>query len=183
MASIQYCKSAITLATFFMAASAFSATMTKADYDVASTRIKAEYKAEGVACAKTTGNEKDICKEKAKGKLRIARAELEYNRSGKAADAKKVSVAKADSDFAVAKEVCDDKAGDAKSMCRTEAKVTHTKALADAKMTKTISEAKTDASDDKRDADYKLATEKCSTLAGDAKAACTSAAKSRFGKS
>jgi len=40
-----------------------------------------------------------------------------------------------------------------------------------------------DAAGDKRDADYKIATEKCDSLAGDAKSACISAAKSKYGKS
>ena len=55
-------------------------------------------------------------------------------------------------------------------------------ALADAKLDKKVGEARNDAAEDKREADYKVATEKCDSLAGDAKAACVSAAKSRFGK-
>ena len=56
------------------------------------------------------------------------------------------------------------------------------KALADAKMGKQIGEAKKDASEDKRDADYKVAVEKCDAMAGDAKASCIAAAKAKFGK-
>ncbi len=79
--------------------------------------------------------------------------------------------------------MCDDKGGNAKEVCMTEAKSAHTKALADAKMNKKVGEARMDAADDKRDADYKIATQKCDSLAGDAKSACVSAAKARFGKS
>jgi hypothetical protein len=79
--------------------------------------------------------------------------------------------------------MCDDKGGNAKDVCVTEAKAAHTKALADAKLDKKVGEARKDASADKRDADYKVATEKCDSLAGDAKAACVSAAKAKFGKS
>jgi hypothetical protein len=46
-----------------------------------------------------------------------------------------------------------------------------------------IGEAKKDAAQDKDAADYKVAIEKCESLAGDAKAACLSAAKARFNKS
>ena len=49
-------------------------------------------------------------------------------------------------------------------------------------MHKKVGEARKDAAEDKRDADYKLATEKCDSLAGDAKAACMSAAKAKFNK-
>jgi len=82
----------------------------------------------------------------------------------------------------VAKELCDDKAGNVKDVCVAEAKATHTKALADAKLSKKVGEAKKDAVDDKRDADYKVAAEKCDSLSGDAKSACVSAAKVRFNK-
>jgi hypothetical protein len=34
-----------------------------------------------------------------------------------------------------------------------------------------------------KDADYKVAIEKCDALAGDAKASCVAAAKAKFGKS
>jgi hypothetical protein len=49
-------------------------------------------------------------------------------------------------------------------------------------MGKQIGEAKKEASDDKRDADYKVAVEKCDAMAGDAKASCIAAAKAKSGK-
>ncbi len=67
-------------------------------------------------------------------------------------------------------------------MCVKEAKAVETKALADAKMGKQIGEAKKEASEDKRDADYKVAVEKCDAVAGDDKASCIAAAKAKFGK-
>ena len=78
--------------------------------------------------------------------------------------------------------MCDDKGANAKDVCMTEAKATHSKALADAKLDKKVGEARMDAAEDKRDADYKVATEKCDSLAGDAKAACVNAAKVKFNK-
>ena len=56
------------------------------------------------------------------------------------------------------------------------------KALAEIKMVKEIRAAKSDAASDKMDADYKVANEKCESLAGDAKSQCVSAAKMKFGK-
>jgi hypothetical protein len=93
-----------------------------------------------------------------------------------------VLVAKAESVYAVAKERCDDKAGNAKDVCVEEAKAVEVKALADAKMGKQIGEARSDAAADKRDADYKVAVEKCDVMAGDAKSACVASAKAQFGK-
>ena len=156
--------------------------MSKADYTAAKTRISADYKADKAACASLAGNAKDVCGEEAKAKEKVARAELEYSYSGKPADQTKVLETKAKSAYAVAKEKCDDKAGNDKQVCVQEAKAVETKALADAKMGKQIGEARKDAAEEKREADYKLAVQKCDALAGDAKASCMAAAKAKMGK-
>ncbi len=159
-----------------------AATMSKDDYKSGKTRISADYKADKAACAPLAANAKDICVEEAKAKEKVARAELEYSYTGKAKDQTKLMEVKAKSAYAVAKEKCDDKSGNDKDVCVKEAKAIETKALADAKMGKQIGEAKKDAAEDKRDADYKVAVEKCDALAGDAKASCIAAAKAKFGK-
>ena len=185
MITLQHCKTGIATAALalFAATGAFAAgTMSKADMSSAKDRIAADYKAEKSMCAKFSGNEKDVCIEQAKGKEKVARAELTWKDTGLAKDANKLAVAKADATYSVAKEMCDDKAGSVKDVCVTEAKSVHSKALAEAKLDKKIGAAVKDSAEDKRDADYKVATEKCDSLAGDAKAACVSAAKSRFGK-
>jgi hypothetical protein len=64
-----------------------------------------------------------------------------------------------------------------------EAKAVEVKALADARTTEKVGEAKKDAAEDKRDADYKVAAQKCDALAGNAKDSCIAAAKAQFGKS
>lgn len=112
----------------------------------------------------------------------MALAELAYAYSGKAADHNKVLVAKAESSYAVAKERCDDLAGNPKDVCVKQAKAVKVKALADAKLGKQIGEARKDAATDKRDADYKVAIEKCDALAGDAKSSCVASAKLSYGK-
>jgi hypothetical protein len=183
MITFQHVKHAVAAAAILATGSVFAATGNKADYDAAKERIAAEYKADKSACGSYSGNKKEICQEQASGKEKVAKAEAEYNYTGKESDANKAVVAKADADYAVAKEMCDDKGANDKNVCRTEAKSAHTKALADAKMTKKVGEARKDAAEDRRDADYKIATEKCDSLGGDAKAACISAAKTKFNKS
>lgn len=157
--------------------------MSKPDYQAAKTRICADFKTAKVTCDALSGNGKDVCVSEAKGKEKLARAELEANYTGKDKDRAKVANVKAGAAFDLAKERCDDLAGNAKDVCVQEAKAAETKALADAKLDKKVGEAQTDAAVDKRDADYKVATEKCDALAGDAKASCMSAAKLKFGKS
>jgi hypothetical protein len=161
---------------------AHAANLPKADYKAAKAHIGVDYTADKAACASLAANAKDICIEQAKGKEKVARAELEYSYTGKAKDRTKVQVVKAESAYAVAKEKCDDKAGNDKDVCVKQAKAVEVGALADARMGKQISEAKTDAAQDKRKADYDVATEKCDAMAGDAKTACIASAKASFGK-
>ena len=82
----------------------------------------------------------------------------------------------------MAKERCDDQSGYAKDVCVKEAKATREKGMADIKANKEIGEARKDAADTKRDADYKVAAEKCDAMSGDAKSTCVKSAKSQFGK-
>ena len=176
-------KASLVVAALLSLSVAQAATISKAEYKADKTRISADYKADKAACAALTANAKDICVQEAKAKEKVARAELEYSYSDKPADQTKVLMAKAQSAYAVAKEKCDDKAGNDKDVCVKEAKAVEIKAQADAKMGKQIGEAKKDATEDKRDADYKVAVEKCDALAGDAKTSCVAAAKAKFGKS
>ena len=186
MITFRRCKTGIATATAWAAmlgaAGAFAAPGNKADYNAAKDRIAAEFKADRAACDAHSGNQKDICVEQAKGKESVARAEADYNYSGKADDANKIAKVKADADYAVAKEMCDDKGANAKDVCISEAKAAHDKALADAKLSKKVGEARADATDTKRDADYKVAAQKCDSLAGDAKSSCISAAKTKYGQ-
>jgi hypothetical protein len=175
-------KASLMVAAMLVLPVAQAATMTKAEYKADKTRISADYKADKAACATLVANAKDICVEEAKAKEKVARAELEYRYTGKPGDQTKVLEAKAKSAYAVAKEKCDDQKGNAKDVCVKEAKAIEVKALADAKMGKEIGEAKKEASEDKRDADYKVAVEKCDAMTGDAKASCIAAAKTKFGK-
>ena len=166
-----------------MAFSAANAeTMSKADYKAGKSRISADYKADKSACSAQAGNAKDICVQEAKAKEKVARAELEYAYTGKSSDHNKVLVTKAKTAYSVARERCDDHSGNARDVCIKEAQAVETKTLADIRMGKEIGDAKKDAAAEKRDADYKVAVEKCDALAGDAKTSCVAAAKVKFGK-
>lgn len=182
MKSILNLKASLIVAALLAWPVAQAATMSKDELKAAKTAISATYKADKAACASLSGNAKDICLEEAKAKEKISLAELEFNYSGKPADQTKLRETQAKSAYAVAKEKCDDLSGNPKDVCVKEAKAIEVKALADAKLGKQVSEARKDANLDKRDADYKVAVEKCDALASDAKANCLAMAKTQFGK-
>lgn len=176
-------KASLLVAAMLALPLAQAATMTKADYNAEKASIAASYKADKTACAALSDNAKDVCLEEAKGKDKVALAELQFGYTAKPGDQAKVWKAKAAATYAVAKEKCDDLAGNSKDVCVKEAKAAEVKALTDAKMTQEIREVKKDGSLDKMDAEYKVAVEKCDALAGDAKSSCVAAAKAKFNKS
>ena len=177
-----------------MAQMAPTAPMSKANYTQAMKDADAQYKTAKSACASLSGNAKDICAAEAKGKHNVARAETEaaYKHTPKARESARVAHAQATYDVAIQR--CDDLAGNTKDVCVKEAKAALVKGKSDAKVDRvaadtnreavtTQAEARKDASADKREAEYKVAIEKCDALAGAAKDACVSAAKSKYGKS
>ena len=174
---------ALTLSAMLAFAPAQAAQIGDADYKAGKAKIAADFKADKLACKSMTANAKDVCQEEAKAKDKNAMAALEYGHTGKAADEKKMLKVKVDTAYAVAKEKCDDQAGNAKDVCVQQAKADHNKGLAELKLVKEVAAAGKDATETAREADLKLANEKCDALSGDAKSTCQSAAKARFGKS
>jgi hypothetical protein len=97
------------------------------------TRIEAEYKADKARCDGLTGNAKDVCQSEAKAKERIAKAELEARAKGTPKAEYEARVARAEAEYDVAKEKCDDLAGNDKDLCVKNAKAAEKRAKADAK--------------------------------------------------
>ena len=97
---------------------------------------------------------------------------------------------KADRDYDVAKEMCDDKKGNDKDVCKKEAKAAHEQALGAAKVDKAaatgtrtdVAEARADARKDTHDAAYKADKEKCDAMTGDAKDKCQADVKAKYNK-
>ena len=153
----------------------------KTAYENAKASAKSTYEAASKQCDAMSGNAKDICVAEAKA----ARTKTEedaratYEGTPKARAHAKEEIAEAN--YKVAKERCDDRKGNDKDVCVKVAKAELTKAKADAKANRKTVEARQDADKDKREADYKVAAEKCDALNGDAKSACVKNAKARYG--
>jgi hypothetical protein len=134
--------------------------LTKEEYKAQDDRISADYKAAREKCNTLKANAKDICVAEAKGAEKVAKAELEAQYKPSPRNDEKVTVAKADAAYDVAKEKCDDmapsaspapatgpgaggagaaanaSAASAKDVCMKDAKAAHVKAKEDAKVTK-----------------------------------------------
>lgn len=169
-------------------------TMTKTDYAAEKARINATQYADVARCTQLAGNARDVCKLEVQGARKVAMAQLDSRNKATREAAYDVRVVRAKADYAVAREKCDDLAGNDKDVCVKTAKSVEVAALADAKASKkivaagvkagnTVAEAKIDATEDKMTAEYKVAVEKCDALAGVTKDNCVTDARKRFGKS
>ncbi len=193
--------SAIALAIgLIFSAGAMAESMTKTQYKSQVKNIESQYKVNKAGCDSLAGNAKDICVAEAKGKQNVAKAELEANYKPSVEARYEAQVARAEADYSVALEKCDDKAGNAKDVCVKEAKAAKVRQIADAKTqslratlkqksddenakaAETKADARKDATIEKRNADYAVAKEKCDALAGSVKDKCISDAKLRFGQ-
>jgi hypothetical protein len=185
-------------------ATALAQTMTAGDFKIAKTKIKTEFSSEKTACASQAGNAKEICIAQAKGKEVTALAELDNSYKPTNKTHYKVQVAKAESTYDIAKQQCDDLSGNPKNVCIKEAKAAKVTAKADASVqlksaavtakakekadsaqsaaSSQKAEIRSDASADKRAAQFKVEKEKCDALAGTAKDKCLTDANARFGK-
>ena len=166
--------------------------MTRAEYKTQKDKISADYKANRGNCSALKANAKDICVAEAKGTEKIAKEELESQYKPSPRRTRGVAMAKADSAYKIAKEKCDDLAGNAKDVCVKDAKAAYVKAKEDAKVAKVatdssmnktekVNDAKKEANAETREANYKAAKERCDSLAGNAKDACQKDAKVKFG--
>jgi hypothetical protein len=168
--------------------------MSKDALTQARTNADAQHKIDKDACSSLSGNAKDICLAGANGNSNAAKADAEaaYENTPKARE--NARVAHAQANYNVAVEKCDDLAGNRKDVCVKEAKANLVKGKSEAKVDRVTadtrndtatkrSEARSEASADVRDADYKVAIEKCDALAGATKESCVSGAKVQFGKS
>ena len=168
-------------------------TMSRDAYKAQEDRVEAQYKADKERCSSMTGNAKDVCQAEAKGKEKVAKAELEANYKNTDKARNDARVAKADADYDVAKEKCDDLSGNQKDVCVKQAKAAHTQAKASTKVSKVDqktsantadkrADVRREARDDTRDAQYKVAVEKCDAMSGAAKDQCVKDAKMHYGK-
>ena len=96
-------------------------------------RIEADYKADKAKCDSMSGNPKDVCMKEAKGKEKVAKAELDAKKDPSARNQRKVEEARAEAKYDVAKEKCDAMKGAEKSACEKDAKAEHERAQADIK--------------------------------------------------
>lgn len=173
---------------------AFAASgMSKDQYKAGKDRIEAQYKTDKSACEGMKGNAKDVCNTEAKGKEKVAKAELQARYKPGAKADEKVKDAQADAQYGVAKEKCDDFKRADRKVCDQQAKAARTTVKDQAKADRVAGQkgstsqaafrARENARHGESDAQYAVAKAQCDSLKGDAKDKCTADARRNFNKS
>lgn len=130
----------LTLAAAFAGSALAADGMDKAAYKSAKDKIEEQARADKKACESMKDNAKDVCQAEAKAREKIAKAELDaQNKPGARAD-EKVRMMKAEGEYEVAKEKCEDQKGKEMAACKKDAKVAYDKAKADARQAQATAE-------------------------------------------
>ena len=163
--------------------------MSKDAYEAAKSRLEATRDAELKACDGTKGNAKDICRTAAKGRGKVALAELkaEYEPSPEADRA--MMMAQADADYDVARQKCDDASGKAKDTCKARASHVREAAIRRAKIERVEATRRLQSKGaraqvpEQQSPEARYASEKarCGML-GEERDSCLADAKKRYGK-
>lgn len=173
--------SAAFAAATFPHAFAAQSTNSSAAYKAAKEASAADYKSARAQCKSLSGNGKDVCIAEAKAARKRSNAEAEAQYKGTAKARTNAVIAAADGDYAVAKARCGSMAGNAKDVCIKDAKAAHTRTVAEATARLKSANARADAREETRAAEYKAERERCDALAGTAKDNCVRLAKAKTG--
>ncbi len=125
-----------------VSAGAMAQGMSMTEYKASKRAIVSEYAAVKVACAAASGNAKDICVAETKGKERVAKAELQARYKPSLQAHHKTRMATVQANYNLAKQRCDNLAGNPKDVCVKEAAAALSVAEADATVQLKTAQAK-----------------------------------------
>ena len=100
----------------------FAADVSRSEFAASEKGLSATYKSARLACKPLKANARDVCVEEAKAAKAIGSADLYATFKPTERNRYAASLVKANANYAVAKERCDDAAGNAKDVCRKEGK-------------------------------------------------------------
>ena len=167
------------------------AALSKEERKAEEDRISAGHKSAKDQCDTLKANARDICVAEANGANKVAKANLDARDKGSLKAQTDARVARAEAEYDVAKERCDDLAGNVKHVCVMDAKAALARGKADAKLDRESKETSREASErlaqaqeaasrETARADFKAARERCDRYAGDTRDRCVSDAKVSF---
>ncbi|MDB5753036.1 MAG: hypothetical protein JWP65_3457 [Ramlibacter sp.] len=169
-----------------------AASMSQEAYRAQQQRIEAEYDAIQARCKPLDRTARNVCNEKARGARDVSAAELQMQMKPTADNDQKVRMAKAKAAYAVTLESCKAMEGNAREVCRKDAKAVYAGARAEAKLQKEVVaqrlqaekvvRERSEVADRGAEAQFSAARERCEMLPPEGREACMNDAKQRFGR-
>ncbi len=99
------------------------------DFAAGTARAEATRVAEQSACNTLAGTTRDACRERARSKAWVAKAELEVARTGSRPSQERLATARMDSAYALANMQCNEQAGEAQIVCAKQVHADRMEAL------------------------------------------------------
>ena len=161
--------------------------MDRAGFNAAKVQASADYKAQYKHCKTLDANARNVCMKEAQGRKKIALADLQARLAPSNNADYQATVVRADVAYAVNQEKCNERPGQARKVCKKDAKALHVRAL-ETQMANTpaardaaVAAARKKAAVERRALDYEVARERCKAVADDARPQCLEDARRVYG--
>jgi hypothetical protein len=169
-----------------------NAALTKEEAKAHKVRIEEQYDHAQARCGRVQGHARELCNEQARGERDVQVAELQLQAQPTPDNDQKLRLARAEAAYSMALVKCKSMDGQARNVCRKDAKMVFKDAQAEAKLQREVTEhsmraentvrERTVAAEKVADAQFNAARERCEMLPGEGRANCLADARKRFGK-
>ena len=178
------------LAAFAVPALHASPVMTQDDVKANLVRIEEQYDTAQARCKRVQGHARELCNEQARGERDVEVAQLQFRADPTADNDQKVRLAKADASYSKSLVECKEMDGQARALCRKDAKMVYEEAKTDAKLQRQVMEQvlrseavvrdRTAEADRVAKAQYAAARQRCEALPPEGRINCFEDVKKRF---
>lgn len=178
------------LACAFAASAQVPGGLTKDDVKARQVRIEEQYDQSQARCRRLQGPPRELCNEQARGERDIQSAELQLLAEPTGQNDHKLRLAKAEATYSQSLLRCKSLDGDARGVCRADAKTSYVQAKDEARLQSQVAEqtlrselaVRTRAAEGERIAQAQLnaARVRCEALPAEGRAGCLEDAKKRF---
>jgi hypothetical protein len=155
-------------------------------------RIEEQYDNAQKRCRRVQGHARELCNEQARGERDVQVAELDLRSQPTPDNDQKWRLAKAEAAYSMSLVKCKDMDGQARKVCRNDARMVYDDAKTEAKLQREVAEQhlrsdntvreRTVLAERAADSQFNAARERCEMLPGEGRANCIADAKKRFGK-
>ena len=169
-----------------------SAAMDRNQYRGEMERAQGSYRAAWNGCKPLKGNAKDVCQAEARGAYAVTKAELAARLKTTPKNADKVKTQRAETALRVDTEKCDELSGNARAVCRKDAKASFVGARSEVRVdraaveqgvnSRALTSERKEARADTSQAQFTAAKERCDALSGADKSTCLGDARKKYGK-